>query len=175
MGWGKGRGRGLRRRVRVSGHRSPAARLNDGFSKAPHLRSLWGPECLSQPWKGEGGRGFNLFMAPAALGSGATGRVRPPVGGATSTLAVVPSCPRQGQEPGAGAGGREEALSQLGLEMSQGFRFLLPWITQPHPWRLQAFDQPPSARSHGLVTLSLFPLTVLGPDGHRGCRWRWWW
>lgn len=44
------------RRGRGSENQSPGAPLSDCFSKAPHLRPIWGSEFLSQPWMGGRGR-----------------------------------------------------------------------------------------------------------------------
>lgn len=164
MGGGQGGGQrgGLGRRASVSGRRSPAAPLSDRFSKAPHLRPLWGPECLSQAGKGEKGRGLNLLLAPAALGES---EVLLREGRPALSMSLT----------GAGVGpGRKPPPSRV-WRGPKAPPFLLPWISPPPPVGSPSL-QPASVLSVSWPRpLVPPPATVLDPEAPRGRRWRWWW
>lgn len=85
--WGRGP---AERRGSVSVNQSPGAPLSHHL---PSLHTVGHFGGLSFPAPGGRGKrgedGLNLAMAPAALGPGATERVRPPEGGAKNSLRVL--------------------------------------------------------------------------------------
>lgn len=143
---GGGAGQGdLGKKRAVSRKRSPGAPPSDHLAKAPPSGHSGRCSFFPNPEWEKGEDGLNLFMAPAAPGSGAPVRVRPPEGEANNGLHVLPVLSLQEQ----GTGGADPSRS--GLEMSQGPSFPVALEISASPWSLQALEQPPSSRPQGLI------------------------